>query len=452
MSHCTAPTYLVWTILSSLLGIFLVYHLWCFDRFKCLRWNQGSQGAFKRVMTYSYLLSVPLTIAYAMGFCIIKYTEGYMTFPIYGVVPTPYEFWTPAHQNAIVPLYLCLAFAWGLEMVTHLEELCFWLFVLNAGPMQKDWFRSLYFKTWIVGSVVAILYMPLVTICTRSDPLKCEAYTFLAGSLGSLALTLWFLPVLHLFRPFLGGLRKEGVDTSTIIRLTKFHELNTIRVVFRLLFAVPLVILAIDGVRPHHHINDTMFGTEFLAITAGFGVVVSSGITLVIFFPRSIENEILAHESGIRSRGLFSSRHQLSFVSQEQEIFGTYDLEDSPTDCKDISPQCKDISPPPFSRTTSPPVVHPLPSRTLYLSSAPPESQQSLQPPQYAQQPPLTEPVRLVPNRRAPSPRRYSRNHETGTKAKPPVDVYRFHNPALQTSKLRPSFRMPTELRGRPAR
>jgi hypothetical protein len=38
--------------------------------------------------------------------------------------------------------------------------------------MQKDWFRSLYFKAWIVGSVVAILYMPLVTICTRSDPLK----------------------------------------------------------------------------------------------------------------------------------------------------------------------------------------------------------------------------------------------------------------------------------------
>ena len=35
--------------------------------------------------------------------------------------------------------------------------------------------------------------------------------------------------------------------------------LQTIRVVFRLLFAVPLVILAIDGVRPHHHINDTMY-------------------------------------------------------------------------------------------------------------------------------------------------------------------------------------------------
>jgi hypothetical protein len=67
---------------------------------------------------------------------------------------------------------------------------------------------------------------------------------------------------------------------NTIIRLTKFHELNvchflayvgsatenptlsqTIRVVFRLLFAVPLLVLAIDGIRPHHHINETLYVT-----------------------------------------------------------------------------------------------------------------------------------------------------------------------------------------------
>lgn len=57
--------------------------------------------------------------------------------------------------------------------------------------------------------------MPFVVLYTREDPLKvrsvprgrkehlltfitskCEAYTFLAGSLGSLSITLWFLPVL----------------------------------------------------------------------------------------------------------------------------------------------------------------------------------------------------------------------------------------------------------------
>jgi hypothetical protein len=104
-------------------------------------------------------------------------------------------------------------------------ELCFWLFVVKAGPTQRDWFSSLYFKMWMIGSSIAILYMPFVTIFTRADPLKvlyrtarhlptalrifqrkhvlilvvpskCEAYTFLAGSLGSLSITLWFLPVL----------------------------------------------------------------------------------------------------------------------------------------------------------------------------------------------------------------------------------------------------------------
>lgn len=95
--------------------------------------------------------------------------------------------------------------------------------------------------------------------------------------------------------------------------------------------------------------------------------------------------------------------------------------------------------------------VHPKTTTTLYLSHGPPaaaESQQSLQPPQYAQQPPqpppLMEPVRLIPNRRAPSPFRYSRNNETGAKARAPINVYRFNNPALQTSKLRPTFRTPT--------
>ncbi|KAH9042939.1 hypothetical protein EDB83DRAFT_2640711 [Lactarius deliciosus] len=434
MSHSTPPTLLVWSMLSSLLGLFLMYHLWCFDRFKCLRWSQGSQGTFKRVMTYSYLLSVPMIIAYSVGFCIIKYKEGYIVLPLYGIVPTPHQLWTPAHKNAILPLYLCLSWAWGLEMVTHLEELCFWLFVVNAGPMQKDWFRSLYFKTWIVGSVIAIFYMPLVTILTRHDPLKCEAYTFLAGSLGSLSLTLWFLPVLHLFRPFLGGLRKEGVDTNTIIRLTKFHELNTIRVVFRLLFAVPLFILAVDGVRPHQHINDTMFGSEFLAITGGFGVVISSGITLVIFFPRSIENEIVAHETGTRSRGFFSSRHQLTFVSQEQELFGTYDYEDAQIDSKGISPSSLSQTPLPL-----------LPSKAKSLTTTPSQYSQP-QPPHSQLQPPQrqsSEPIPLIPNRRAPTP-----NYEARVSSPTPMlnSADRFHNPAtmkISPGPRRPSFRAP---------
>ncbi|KAH9976362.1 hypothetical protein BGW80DRAFT_1168046 [Lactifluus volemus] len=421
MCHFTPATYIVWSILSILLGIFLVYHLWCFDRFRCLRWNQGSQGTFKRVMTYAYLLSVPLLITYAVGFSVIKYSEGFIELPGFGIIPNPYELWTSAHRNAIIPLYFCVACAWGLEMVTHLEELCFWLFVVNLGPTQKDWFGSLYFRTWIVGSSIAVLYMPLVTILTRSDPLKCEVYTFLAGSLGSLCLTLWFLPVLYYFQPFLDGLRKEGVDMNTIIRLTKFHELNTIRTMLRLCFAIPIFILAVDGLRPHHHVNESMcVAPKFLSILAGFGIILSSAMTL-IFFPRSIENEIAAHDVGIRSR-IFTTRSHLALVSHEQELCGTYDVADTATDSKDARP------------SSLYPVPSSLPQSQMDIEPALPQRPSSLTPL------PLPDSFPLSPNRY-----RSSLNSRTP----PPTakslseNVDRFNNPATKVSLFRQSLRSP---------
>ncbi|KAJ3722186.1 hypothetical protein DFJ43DRAFT_1133864 [Lentinula guzmanii] len=309
MSHTSPSSYLAWAILSSMLGIFLVYHLYSFDKFKCLKWDNGPySGAFKRVMTYSYLLCIPLIITYAVGFAVIKYKEGYVYLEFEGVIPTPYQLWTPLSKSAIFPLTLCFTLAWALEMVTHLEELCFWLFLVNAQGGQQDWFRSHYFRTWVVGSCIAVLYMPLVTIFTRSDPLKNEAFTFLAGSLGSLSLTIWFMPILWTFPSFLNKLKSEGVDNATVIRLTRFHELNAIRVLCRYLFTVPLLVLGVDGARPHQHINENPFWTDFLTFLAAVGCIISSGITLIIFFPRSVESEIAARDASrerkrLRSQG-----------------------------------------------------------------------------------------------------------------------------------------------------
>lgn len=39
---------------------FLIYHLWSYDRFQCLRWSAGRQpGAFKRVMTVRHSPFLP---------------------------------------------------------------------------------------------------------------------------------------------------------------------------------------------------------------------------------------------------------------------------------------------------------------------------------------------------------------------------------------------------------
>ncbi|KAH9935184.1 uncharacterized protein BXZ73DRAFT_89533 [Epithele typhae] len=279
MSHTTPATYLVWAIMSCLLGCFLVYHLWKYDKFRCMRWNNGPySGAFKRLMTYTYLFSVPCIMAYALGFAVISIRRASLTFLSTAVfVPKPWQMWSPLHKSAILPLYLLFTIGWSFELVTHLEELCFWLFLINSGS-DLD-----------CGSVIALTYMPLVTIFTREDPTKCEAFTFLAGSLGSLSLTLWFMPILWAFPSFCEKLKRHGVDKQTLTRLATFHELNCLRVVFRFLFVVPLLILAVDGVRPHQHVNESPFWTEMLTSLAAIGCVVSSAITLVVFFPRSNE-------------------------------------------------------------------------------------------------------------------------------------------------------------------
>ncbi|KAK0206521.1 hypothetical protein DFS33DRAFT_1315178 [Desarmillaria ectypa] len=342
MSHTSPTTFLVWSLCSFILFSFLLYHLWSFDRFKCLKWNSGPySGAFKRVMTYTYLMSVPLILIFATGFTIIKYQEGYILHPTHGVIPKPFQLWSEQARNSIFPLMLMFSIGWSLEMVTHLEELCFWLFLLNARSGQQDWFRSLYFKTWAIGSVTAVTYMPLVTILTRNDGLRSESYTFLSGGIGSLSLTIWFSPILWSFKSFLSTLKQEGVDNSTVLRLTKFHELNMIRVLFRYMFTVPLVILGADGLTPHTEINENAFATDLLALLSAFGCIVSSGLTLVIFFPRSIEGEIatreaakeIKHQQGDSNENIHQSRssYAQSLMSQNHQLSGTYLLTTSPT-------------------------------------------------------------------------------------------------------------------------
>ena len=157
-----------------------------FDRFRCLAWNStGGNGTFKRIMTvhlflssrdpalmplasqYTYLACIPLLFVYAVGFCYIRYSEGYVA--LSGIIiPKPVEMWSKTHQDYTFPLILCFSFAWSLEIVTHLEELCFWLFLLHTTD-ASPWFRSTHFIVWAIGSCVALGGLPSVTIYLKDD-------------------------------------------------------------------------------------------------------------------------------------------------------------------------------------------------------------------------------------------------------------------------------------------
>lgn len=94
------------------------------------------------------------------------------------------------------------------------------------GPSQRDWFSSIEFRSWLVGSIIAVAGMPTLTVLMRNNADKMEAWTFFAGGVGSLLVTLWFLVVLYKFPRFLRRVRVEGADAEVVVRLTTFDELN----------------------------------------------------------------------------------------------------------------------------------------------------------------------------------------------------------------------------------
>ncbi|KAI0076410.1 hypothetical protein K474DRAFT_1565450, partial [Panus rudis PR-1116 ss-1] len=300
MSTASPTAFLLWAILSVLFLGFLVYHLWCYDRFKCLHWSSGRQpGAFKRVMTYSYLGSVPLLVLFSVAITVIKFREGFILTPDHRIIPRPLELYSPSAKAWVIPLNFVFSIAWALEMVTHLEELAFWLYLLHQNPQKEEWFSSWEYRLWYLGSMVAILGMPLTALITRKDITTCDAYIFLAGSAGSTTTTICSLYVLWRFPKFIRHVQQEGADPTVVVRLATFYQLNNARVVFRFLFTVPLMIIAIDGIIDGPHIiNRSLListpnrNSDFLHMIAGIGCFVSTTITLLIFFPRSITKEV----------------------------------------------------------------------------------------------------------------------------------------------------------------
>lgn len=115
---------------------------------------------------------------------------------------------------------------------------------------------------------------------------------FLVGSSASALTTLAFLYVLSNFPSFIRQVKSGGAEPDVVVRLATFYQLNLVRVTFRFMYTVPLFTLALDGVRdgPHVVVRDP-FWSDFLLMISGIGCVVSSAITLLIFFPRSLTRE-----------------------------------------------------------------------------------------------------------------------------------------------------------------
>jgi len=324
MSDGSPSAFLLWALLAVSFFTFMLIHLWSYDKFKCLRWDSGRQpGAFKRVMTYSYFATVPLLMVFSVAMTALKYQEGSFVLPDGTIMPRPFAVWHKDHLKWIIPLYFILSIAWSLELVTHLEELTFWLFLLHQGPRKRDWFHCWEFRTWYLGSLVAILGMPLTTLMKRHNLETCQAWIFLAGSSAGTFTTVCFLYVLANFPGFIRSVKAEGAEPDVVVRLATFYNLNCIRVVFRFLFTAPLLVLALDGlVDKSFLVVGSAFWSDILLMMGGIGCFISSAITMLVFFPRSMTTE-----AGYRAHAL--SQHSKANGATATEL-PDYERHDTP--------------------------------------------------------------------------------------------------------------------------
>ncbi|KAF7350899.1 hypothetical protein MSAN_01652000 [Mycena sanguinolenta] len=324
MSNGSPSAYLLWALLSVSFFTFMLLHLWSYDKFKCLRWNSGRQpGAFKRVMTYSYFATVPLLMVFSVAIAALKYQEGSFVLPNGSIMPRPFADWQKDHLKWIIPLYMILSIAWSLELVTHLEELTFWLFLLHQGPRKREWFHCWEFRAWYIGSMIAVLGMPLTTLMKRHDLETLAAWIFIAGSSAGTFTTVCFLYVLVNFPRFIRTVKAEGAEPDVVVRLATFYNLNCIRVVFRFLFTVPLMVLGLDGlVDKSFSVVGSAFWSDLLLMMGGIGCFISSAITLLVFFPRSMTSE-----AGYKAHAL--SQHSKAHTGAGTEL-PDYERHDTP--------------------------------------------------------------------------------------------------------------------------
>ncbi|KAI5981301.1 hypothetical protein EDC04DRAFT_2001339 [Pisolithus marmoratus] len=195
-----------------------------------------------------------LLVIFGAAFTWLKFQEGDILLLTGELMWKPLELFAPAHKKWVLPLLFVLTVAWACELITHLEELTFWLFLQNQGPRSRMWFDSWEFKLWLWGSMVAILGMPMTALIARKQLDICFAWILLVGSAASTCETLGFLFVLFRFPAFIRKVKDDGAAPNIIVRLVYSYQLNCGRIAFRFVFSVPLLVLGIDGVQGSHPI------------------------------------------------------------------------------------------------------------------------------------------------------------------------------------------------------
>ncbi|WVQ81792.1 hypothetical protein IAT38_003917 [Cryptococcus sp. DSM 104549] len=291
MCHESPTSQFLGAMITTPGTIFVFYHIWAYDKGKCLLFTRRS--AFRWAIVWMFILSMFLFMAWNIILVWVKYQEWYEVIPVSAteskIIPAPYQHWDPARQSLVRGAYQLLAIAWLLVLAIHSEETLYWAYLIRAirGKDSKSWFQSTHFKIWVALCLMVCGALPGVANIETEELTVMEDNIFLAGFISALVLFIGSIWLLIVFPGFIRESRRQGANPDVVARLQYFKAQR----------------LAVDGRTPHKYVNSSPFWLDVFYTCGLFFVFTSNGFSLMILLPRN-----MATEAGIPENQVFIRR------------------------------------------------------------------------------------------------------------------------------------------------
>ncbi|WVF69659.1 hypothetical protein IAT40_004438 [Kwoniella sp. CBS 6097] len=295
MCHESPSAQFLGAMVTILGDVFVIWHLWRYDKFRCLLFTKRS--AFRFIIVWKFVISMALFTAWNVILVWVKYEEYYAVIPISPtkseIMPVPFSLWDEHKQHLVRAAYQMLAIAWALVLAIHSEETLYWAYLIGSIRKRStgSWFASVWFKVWLMIVITVSCVLPGVANIETTNLIKMEGNIFMTGSVLATCLFGISLWLYFVFPSFIRDSRRQGANPEVISRLYYFKELNTIRTIFRLLYVTCIMTLSVDGFTKHKHINTSPFWLDLFYVCGLVFVFTSNGLSLMILLPKSLQSD-----------------------------------------------------------------------------------------------------------------------------------------------------------------
>ncbi|KAJ9096427.1 hypothetical protein QFC21_005249 [Naganishia friedmannii] len=318
MSSSSPTNALITSVLTAALLGYAGFHAYRFDGGKCLLWSKDHH--VRTAMVWAQVASAASYCVWSLGMTLMKWKAGYIQLPIYGIIPVPYQLWSPQQlrYNNIYVAFLCGAFC--LYDAVNLEEWLYWIYVVRAvrtksrqnqdivgantatvhypfhgkpsstnnsssttsfvptaDPKPRTsilgkraarktakWISSNVFIVWVVLSLAQTVVHFMTAFLDGPDVEQQSIRLYLTEGLFNSLTAILSIILAWQFPGFIRLVKETGASSEVISKLQFYHELNKWRILFRVMFSLCTCILGMDALSRRRIVNVNSLAADLL--------------------------------------------------------------------------------------------------------------------------------------------------------------------------------------------